>query len=88
MGERPDGLTIERRDNTKGYSPDNCIWATRKTQSRNKCNNLLITFDGRTQCLAAWAEELSLSQSCLYYRIVTAKWPSEKAMTTPSKGRR
>ena len=35
MGKKPKGLTIERVDNSKGYSPDNCIWATRKTQVRN-----------------------------------------------------
>lgn len=31
-----DGLTIDRIDNDKGYSPDNCRWATRADQNRNK----------------------------------------------------
>ncbi|HNL79065.1 MAG TPA: hypothetical protein PKL69_01780 [Agitococcus sp.] len=30
-----DGLTIERLDNNKGYSPDNCIWIEKKFQARN-----------------------------------------------------
>lgn len=35
MGERPEGLELERVDNNKGYEPDNCRWATRAEQIAN-----------------------------------------------------
>lgn len=36
MGTAPDGLTLERRNNSEGYSKDNCLWATRQEQSINR----------------------------------------------------
>lgn len=40
MGERPEGLTLERKDNNEGYSKSNCTWATREEQSNNTRRSL------------------------------------------------
>lgn len=37
-----DGLTLDRIDNNKGYSPDNCRWATKEQQARNKSTNVFV----------------------------------------------
>jgi hypothetical protein len=36
MGDPPDGLTLDRKDNDLGYSKSNCRWATRSEQNKNK----------------------------------------------------
>ena len=54
MGERPDGMTLDRIDNGKGYSKDNCRWATHKQQNHNRRNNVLVTLNGETKVLAEW----------------------------------
>lgn len=75
-------LTIERVENNKGYSPDNCKWATRKVQSNNRRSNHNIEFKGQVKTLQQWAEEIGMAYTAILGRI-NRGWPIEKALLTP-----
>ncbi len=71
MGDRPVGPknTLDRIDNEKGYSPRNCRWASHAEQARNTSTTRLITFKGRTLCIAEWAREYGIRYSSMQYRL-------------------
>jgi len=83
MGDRPEGMTLERKDTAGNYEPSNCIWANQKTQMNNMRNNRLITFRGETKNLKQWSEFLSLSYFALMARLDKCGWTVEQAFTTP-----
>lgn len=83
MGEPPSKKhTLERKDNSKGYSKDNCVWALQDAQNRNKGDTIMVTISGRTQCVSEWCRELGLNRSTIGNRIAKGISP-EKALTTP-----
>jgi hypothetical protein len=72
-------LTIDRIDNNKGYSPENCRWVSKKVQSNNRNFCRKITYKGRTQNLKQWCEELKLNYKTIHKRIAIDGWTVEKA---------
>lgn len=78
-----DDLSIDRIDVNKGYSPDNCHWATDIEQANNTRRNHLITYNDKTQTLAQWAREYNIAYNNLQNRIVKLNWSIEKALTAP-----
>jgi hypothetical protein len=83
MGPRPTSKhSVERMNNNKGYSPSNCKWATKLEQGRNKRNNRLLTFDGKTQCVAAWAAELGITSKFIDNRL-RLSWTVDRILSTP-----
>ena len=83
MGERPDGMTIDRQDVNGDYEPGNCRWATGRTQGRNKRNTSHVTVDGITRGLPEWAEIAGLPRGVIEYRLRKG-WSSDRAVTAPS----
>lgn len=72
--------TIDRIDGTKGYHPGNVRWATWTEQQRNRKSNRNITFNGKTQCVAAWAESLGISRNSVLARLKKG-WSMSRALT-------
>jgi hypothetical protein len=80
MGEKPfKEATLDRIDNNGNYCKENCRWATRKQQCRNKRSNRIIEFNGKSQCLQDWADELGINKHILKERLNA--WDVERAFT-------
>lgn len=81
-----EGLSIDRIDNDKGYSPQNCRWVDGSTQRRNRADIREISYDGEKMCLSDAAAAAGLSDSAVRARVDRYGWSVEKALTTPLKG--
>lgn len=66
VGRRPKGTSrtdewsLDRIDNDKGYSKENCKWSQRTEQQRNQSKNRSITYNGVTKLIVEWAEEFRI----------------------------
>lgn len=94
MGECQPGLTVDRIDGTGNYScgkcaecvargwPMNCRWATDTEQNRNRRDNILVTMNGKTKCVAEWCADKGINESSVFSRIRDG-WAPVVALTTP-----
>lgn len=82
MGARPAGKSLNRKDNNGDYTPENCEWATLVDQARNTRANRRETHNGKTLCLAEWAELAGLKYNTLSGRLHLG-WSFSRAIETP-----
>lgn len=82
MGARPEGMTLDRIDNDRGYAKWNTRWATAKKQNNNRRNVEKMTYKGKSKTLTQWAKELKLPYGSLRARLKRG-WSIEKTLETP-----
>ena len=82
MGKAPsDKHSLDRIDNNKNYSPDNCRWVTQETQCKNRGTfNKVFTYNGKSLVLKDWAKELNIKYTTLYLRIYRTGLTFEEAI--------
>jgi hypothetical protein len=81
MGSRPSPThQLERINNDKGYSPENCKWATKLEQANNTRTNHLVTIDGSTKTIAEWSRKSGLGQGTIWYRVHRG-WTGNKLLS-------
>ena len=86
MGARPgQNHTIERTNNDLGYCPDNCEWATRHVQARNRSNNHVVTVLGQTMILHDAIAKFAVVSKAAVRNRMKAGWTAEAALLTPRR---
>lgn len=64
-----EGMQLDRIDNSKGYSPDNCRWVTPKENCRNRRNTVSLRVNGIEKCVSEWCESIEISPSTVYFWV-------------------
>lgn len=80
-------LTLDRIDNNKGYSSENCRWATQNQQHNNTRVNAKLTLNGETHTINEWSKKLGRPAGAIYRRKYMG-WSDEDVLTVPYMGKR
>lgn len=84
MGPRPKGKTLERRNNDGNYSPENCYWATKREQTLNTRQVVMVTVGGERMTARDASLRISKNRGLVSNRL-RAGWSIEDAVSKPPK---
>jgi len=79
MGKSPAGSSLDRIDNSIGYTPENCRWSSQKQQMNNTRQNRYIEIDGIEKTVAEWCDELGLNRSTVRHRL-SRGWTDKESL--------
>lgn len=85
MGPRPPNTTLDRVNNDKDYTPQNCRWADTRTQARNSSQAVRVTISGVTRLLLDWCEQYQISVNTVRHRVKYHGMSYVCAITTPKQ---
>ncbi|ALR29754.1 hypothetical protein ATE47_04110 [Chryseobacterium sp. IHB B 17019] len=79
-----EGLVIDRKNNSKGYDPDNCRWISQLVNSSNKDNTIMVAYYGELKALKLIVTEKKMRQHYeAILRRIKRGWEPQKAIDTP-----
>lgn len=87
MGEPAAGMTLDRIDNSTGYGPSNCRWATLLEQQNHRRNNRKLTLNGETRNVSEWARHLGMHATTIHVRLGKG-WPLERVLRPTGRSTR
>ena len=77
MGDRPKGMSLDRKDNNGNYTKENCRWATEMEQHNNMQKNVFIK--GKT--ISQWSRILGMNYGTLHTRYKFLGWSPEETLS-------
>jgi len=82
MGPRPQGTSLDRIDNSRGYEPGNVRWAKSRQQANNQRANRVLVLNGETHTVAEWERLRGFKPGTIKTRLLRG-WTPEKAVAVP-----